>query len=443
MLAAGDANLVQRDKALPGLAILLDPGRMAALIARLFACPSLEALTPNYVRYKPGTSCLVGYHARAGSVALPIYARTHTAEASIKVTKVLKRPHTPGPLGAGAAITLDPPIAVFAFPNDHELRVAKDLFEQNRRTAWLGQMLPMHPALHAGELHVLRYKPERRLVARLTGHDATRAVLRAHAEGAVGAFDTNQVHSAIALHGTAATPSSTDADPTSHTSDVRLPRRLGGSIDDRVAIYEWIDGEPLDAVLASPVTATTALDRVGQSLARWHRQARERTPDRRAPIESSHDAAAAIATIDDSLSDRATALAARIDATLAGINLPLTRIHGDFSAEQVILTDPGIAFIDLDRSTIASGLEDLATFRARLIADAIAGRWPLAAAAAWSERLTASYEREHGNAPTPRATAALTARALLRLATEPFRKRLPEWPTKAAQILAAAAEACP
>lgn len=439
MLAPGDNKLVERDQALPGLAILLDPDRMAELIQRLFACPPLGSLTPNYVRYKPGTSCLVGYEAQVGVVTLPLYARTHTVEASIKATTVLKRSHAPGPLGVGAAITADPPIAVFAFPNDHELRVAKDLFDDRRRTAPLGRMLPTNTALHAGDLRVLRYKPERRLVASLAGLDGTRVVLRVHAEGAAQTTVTNNAPGDACHSGSTAIPDHAPSNP----GTVQLPRFLGASTVDRVAIYEWIQGEPLDASLTSATVDTGQLDRVGGALARWHHEARSRLATAPASIPSSREAADAITAIDWSLGDRAIALAARIDAALVGVDLPLTRIHGDFSAEQVILADRGIAFIDLDRSTIGYGLEDLATFRARLIADAIAGRCTLANAVAWNDRFTAAYFRADNNPPVDRALAAFTARALLRLAPEPFRKRLRDWPSKSAQILAAAAEASP
>ena len=61
VLSPADADLVRRDSALPGLATLLDPEAFLATLRQAMPAVGGVAASITYVRYKPGTSCLVGY----------------------------------------------------------------------------------------------------------------------------------------------------------------------------------------------------------------------------------------------------------------------------------------------------------------------------------------------------------------------------------------------
>src|SRR5438093_582994 len=65
MLCPADTDLVRRDPALPGLALLLDPDAFAADLRQAVPGIEVEGGRITYVRYKPGTSCLVGYRLAA------------------------------------------------------------------------------------------------------------------------------------------------------------------------------------------------------------------------------------------------------------------------------------------------------------------------------------------------------------------------------------------
>src|SRR2546425_960153 len=59
MLSPADATLVRRDVAVPGLARLLDPDALRQTVQSVAS--HLDIANLNYVRYKPGTSCLIGF----------------------------------------------------------------------------------------------------------------------------------------------------------------------------------------------------------------------------------------------------------------------------------------------------------------------------------------------------------------------------------------------
>src|SRR4051794_14026842 len=84
MLSTPDADLARREPALPGLATLLDPDAFAEALRG--AAPALRprAARVTYVRYKPGTSCLVGYRVESDGSAFLAFATTHRADARDK-----------------------------------------------------------------------------------------------------------------------------------------------------------------------------------------------------------------------------------------------------------------------------------------------------------------------------------------------------------------------
>src|SRR5919201_2297370 len=85
MLSPADADLVRRDPALPGLALLLDPGAFAAALRRAAPRLGAEETRITYVRYKPGTSCLVGYRLVAAGRDTAVSAAAYRPDAHDKL----------------------------------------------------------------------------------------------------------------------------------------------------------------------------------------------------------------------------------------------------------------------------------------------------------------------------------------------------------------------
>ncbi|MFD1733721.1 hypothetical protein ACFSC4_24955 [Deinococcus malanensis] len=118
MLFPADLGLTRRESHLPALAVALDP---EALLTRLRqAMPDLNATDVQlaYVRYKPGTSCLVGGHLHAAGEVTPFHV-TAFRPGSLKVAAQEKVRAATGQ----APLVLDGGLLVYTpFPFDRKLR---------------------------------------------------------------------------------------------------------------------------------------------------------------------------------------------------------------------------------------------------------------------------------------------------------------------------------
>ncbi|HEV8116098.1 MAG TPA: phosphotransferase, partial [Acidimicrobiales bacterium] len=182
------------------------------------------------------------------------------------------------------------------------------------------------------------------------------------------------------------------------------------------------------------------VDAVGAALARLHAL----QPDRRLPRIDGHDAwsaaveaAEAVAVLVPALGKRACRLAHRLGRALAALPPAARVVHGDFSPDQVVLTDNGVAIIDFDSAAVADPALDLGSFAADLDRAELEHRLPVGRAATAAAELVDGYHRA-GGAPVDHGVAAHRAAALLRLAVLPFRERQPEWPVAIEAILAGA-----
>ena len=77
-----------------------------------------------YLRYKPGTSCLVGYRVRLGGGETLAYARASRLDQPDKVHKGTQRRAVPSALGGGVRVAVPQALTVYPFPHDHEMRAA-------------------------------------------------------------------------------------------------------------------------------------------------------------------------------------------------------------------------------------------------------------------------------------------------------------------------------
>jgi aminoglycoside phosphotransferase (APT) family kinase protein len=362
-----------------------------------------------YVRYKPGTSCIVGFRVRAAGNEFDVYARAHDGAGAVKLRA--KRDPIPGPLGPrGIRIDRDLRVVVFVSPNDHEIGGLRLLGRPETRRRLLARILP-DPPRDAG-LTRLRYKPERRFVARL---DDPRAAIKCYAEEE---FDD------AAANSRAFVPS----------GPLVVPRRLGTSARRATIAWEWIDGRCLsDAILAAEADACT-LRGVGAALARLHAQA-PRLPVRYTRDDLARlarDAAQTIATLAPHLGTLAAHIA---DECCTGFarGTPPRPLHGDFSPEQAILTPDGrIGIVDFDRAGLGDPLYDLGTFAARLECTALCHRPEGFDADSVLDAVAAGYADERGMIGD---IAPYAAASLLLLAAEPFRRRHPDWAGLTAAVL--------
>ncbi len=383
MLTPADAEVVARDPAIPGLELVLDPDALLLAVQGVLAV-GVPGLATWYVRYKQATSCIVGVTLQTASGTVDGYVKAHARGEQAKAAKALEHRSVDAGVGLGVAL-LDPPTVLLRlFPNDRHLRV--DGVDGER----------------------LAYKPERRYVARTTARDGRPAVIKCYAPGGDGAARTG-------------------ADHPSPAGPLVVPRIIGGSKRHRSVLLEWIDGQPLDLEHHDAVVGA------GAALRALHRQPPPEggaCRDLRVPLQQAVDA---ITAVRPPLGAVASEVHARLADALVAASDTAT-IHGDFSADQVIACGDRSALVDLDALRAGAPLEDLASFRAAALRDALLRDGRVDA----GERAFLALREGYGAPVDERELDARTAGSLLQLGAEPFRRRAVGWPAQVEAILGVA-----
>ena len=111
MLSAVDSQLVERDREIPGLAVLLDPPRLVTALKSSSSALEPDAAELTYLRYAPGVSCLAGYRLECDGRAVEAYAKAWRPDAP-------KEPRRP----SAVHVRIEPAVSVCVFPHDHRLK---------------------------------------------------------------------------------------------------------------------------------------------------------------------------------------------------------------------------------------------------------------------------------------------------------------------------------
>lgn len=435
MLWQADAALARRDPALPGLATLLDP---AALIARVNATLHLTGRSicqgePYYVRYKAGTNCLVGYQLQTETGSLYLHGVALPFGDVAKAQKRLARA-TGSKVGPGSLYLDDVALVLSFFPNDRRLNSLAHLADATKAHQLWQRLAPDHPLLGHATLTPLRYKPERRFVARLHSPDGDPGeqdfLLRLY---------TNETY-VTALANQQAFAS---------TEQLRIARVVGRSDRRGALLLEWLPGRPLDEMLQQPgATVDAAVYAAGQALAALHRQS-PALPIRYTPAADHEALDGAIAAIHELLPEQrvcAHLLQRKLRPLLAQQVTAPCAIHGDFSADQLLwpaepsgrqnAEKPRVAILDLDRAGYGSPATDLGSFVAHLHQLEIRAQLTAAQRRAITAHLLAGYSTCAEQMPDDQEIRTQTAVRLLRLAPDAFRQRWSgSWPAYVATVL--------
>ncbi len=417
MLERADASFVREDARVRGLATLLDEGAFLATLRRL--CPShdIQSADARYVRYKPHTSCLVAYRVRVGETYTAVYARCHADDQIVKVANARLKMEVRGALGAGLHVVPEEGIAIFAYPNDYEIRSLRKLYEGERTPPRMRRMLPSHPHLHSVSPEILRYKPERRFVGKLDDGSGDAAVIRLYPEAQFE--DIRQRAWAFK-----------DRD------DLRVPRVVGDSKRYSMLAHRWVDGRLLEGVLCGADDSGPVLEHVSGALAALHRQ-RPRLNAMYSASDYCRGVAAAcdaVSAVDAGLGLRAAELRDTVQRAVLDLNWRSQVVHGDFSADQVVVRGDCVTLLDFDRAAYGNPSMDIGSFAAGLIALASGGSVSFERASVMAGEFAGAYWRASGF-EDPAGVRVFTAGALLMRAPEPFRHRDRAWPARIAELL--------
>lgn len=400
MLPPAEEDLVRRERELPGLAVLLDLPRLAERIGR-------GPLRQPYLRLKPGTNCVLAALNGEGHLpAVAVIADTRARHAERRANPKLREQ-------AGVTWMRDEALTVLPFGLDRDLPALSRLIDPERRRKLLSRLVG--PGLADADATLLRYNPNRRAVLRLDGSDGPLALARAAA-----ARDWPRI-----------------------VAGARLGEALGGArvlatAEERaLLISAWVEGHPLwcDGVgLGGPADIAAT----GEALA-WVHGAGDAVAAMLAhrtgiadEVDEMDAATAGVAALLPSLAARTGRLTRDVAAALAGHDRQVGPVHGDFSADQVVLAAAGPVLVDWDRAGIGDPARDLGSFLARIDVQVIDGDLDASAADRAREALLGGYAL---GARLPPGIAAQHARSLLILLSEGFRHRRVAWPERMTAIL--------
>lgn len=237
--APADVALAHGQPELPGLGVLLDDDALADWLRGRLPDEGILGARASYVRLKPGTSCLVALHVSTAEGEHFAHARAERGDEPRRLEKAALEPVPGGALGGRVVIDHDLALTLAPFPIDRRLPGLRALVDPQRRP----------PALPAGMLQVLAYKPERRTVLRVgTGEAAM--LLKVYARAG---FDAASLATAAVPPGVL---------PPVPRALVRLPAQAA-------IAFEWLAGRGLDSLLGAPQASRLATE-AGAALRRLH-----------------------------------------------------------------------------------------------------------------------------------------------------------------------------
>ncbi|MBN9693554.1 MAG: hypothetical protein J0M24_25180 [Verrucomicrobia bacterium] len=357
MRSPAELDLVRRDAGLPGLGLLFDSPALLAALRTLSGSARLQACQLRYLRYKPGRNCLAAYTLTVAGRDWPMYAKAHAADAPGKLTKSAQRSVGSSPLGPGRLLLPQAQMEFCLFPQDNKLPSLTQWTDSAWRTGFLSRKRPDWSVPESASWRTLAYKPERRWVAALDLGSGRKGVLR--------------LHSAETF---AAAQPQLPAPCSGEILRVAAPSLLSRS---HQAIWsDWQEGSPLATDLNTR-TNDTCWDLVGQALGEFHAQtgAGPLDPSASDPMSTLASTRQLLGHLLPRTQSRLHELCDVLRRTPPHCSVPLVRLHGDFSASQVVLSPHGtVALLDLDESRLGAAAVDLGSFLAALDLEVIRGR---------------------------------------------------------------------
>ena len=258
-------SLIRRETALPGLGLLLQPDLIRERLRSMSACNDPGELTGGYLRYKPGMNCIARLEFVRNDKPYFAYAKAFGADAAIKFKKACELEQVRGPLGPGRVVLEKEQILFSVFPNDSKLKSLARFQQSGFSERMIDRIFKAGETWESASFRILNYKPERRLVGRLTGQSGQSALVK---------FFSN-----------------TDFDKVRHSrkhtvvpSDVKIPEWIGGSKEHQTVAYSWLTGTTLREQDTQNLAETTRL--AGLAIARFHNSEQPRFKKRSRRLET-------------------------------------------------------------------------------------------------------------------------------------------------------------
>ena len=417
MLCTAETELVRRDSAIPGLGLVLNPAAFAAALRRPPPAADLRDAQITYARYKPEVFCRVAYRLDVAGSELNVDVRACRPEDLARWVEEGAPAIVAGPLGPGRIVLEQCAAVITVFPNDLKLTALQHLTDAAQRRQTLQELLPGQPEFWPADLRCLRYRPERRFVAELRVANGARALLKSYTKKAY----IRGEHNAQAFQS---------------RGSLRIASLIGHSQSRRLLAFEWLPGRLLMDLCTSPECDGKAVSAAGAALAAFHAQAPEGLAcwTREDEVADVNSLASEVGIICPNLADRAGDLARRLAARLAEAPVLRLPMHGDFSANQVLVSEHEVAIIDLDWACYGDPADDLGNFIAQVEALALCGEVSAGRVERVRDALLQGYAHAANRQP-PERIGLYTALKVFRRARFPFRTREADWPQRTEALL--------
>ena len=412
MLSSPDSELCRRDPAIRGLETLLEPELLKSGVARAGTSLPLTDFVPSYLRYKPGTNCIVGFSSADSPRTIAFYGKAYALGSG--------KPKESSPAfdrSRGRIVLVSDGIELFIFPADAKLDLTG---VPNPTVSWRANAEELNKESGTDDdvsIETLTWRPERRCVFAKTVKKRTAAVIKAYSP---------VEFSRTLLRARALEASGSGLFPVLQSADEAR----------RYLIFSWSHGDLLQRSLENGSALLPDFVRTGEQLAALHAMRMEALAVRSHEEEAEQlsRSAAMIGRLCPNLADASAATAKRIAQELLKMPAGESTLHGDFGAKQVVSSGESIAFLDFDEAARGNAASDLGNFIARLEADAQCGTIRSELVAPVRAALMSGYQST-ARLPSERELSVHTAVGLFRVALEPFRRHDRDWPVGIEQSL--------
>ncbi|EGA69478.1 hypothetical protein VISI1226_09869 [Vibrio sinaloensis DSM 21326] len=333
------------DDHIPGMPILFDSPQITGLFSEIFNISGVEPVQREYLRYKPNTSCLCLYQTKYAGQFHLFYAKAFSDPA--KVSKAVEKMTTTSTLAQShCKVDIENQVVLYRYPCDNRLSGLAALITPHERRSLLQRALFDNTQVLCS-VTPLQYKPERRFVGRLNFPNGTQAVVKVY---------TQERYTAVAK--------SYLKRDTSPFATLR-----GKSDKHCLLIYDWIEGEHLKQEGQLTEQELEQYYQCGKALSALHNS---HCSKKIKPISTDKFSRLLIKHVDDAShvlpenSAQVLWLGEQLVQRINALPTPSCFIHGDFYAEQVLITPEGAKLLDFDNICCWYSSFDIGNFLAHL-----------------------------------------------------------------------------
>jgi hypothetical protein len=417
---------IPEDPVLPHLAEALNPAAMVALFQRDLRredASAIEACAVDRIRYRPGARAIVQYSVRligpSGEeqreqwITALVYPRERARQVWGRLQTMVPAIAAPSAVLLPVAFASDSNLILQVFPVDRRLPSLPALMSPEQLAAVLPQ--PLGYATGAWTPEPVRYRA------------GVGCAIRWHLEADSNGEGTLFVKAYRDRQGAGTHRSLLVLRSAAGKGGFRVPEPVAYLRDHRALVQKAVTGRSLGDVLLTNDDAGPTMKRAAEALATFHREAPRPARQRTTAdvLDDVRRAAALVSWVRPALAGAVHSLVSGIAGRLDGVEPAAT--HGDLKPEHIVLSENGLALLDLDWFSSSDPVVDAGSMVARLSSlalrhPAMAGRIE-AAGQAFADAYFARVP-----SPWRRRFPPHHAGALLQEAAGCFRHQLPNWP---------------